>query len=115
MTPVLIGASAVLLAVSLTLMKGGMARARTRASRAASSARKELERGEPTDEVARTLAREARLPPLAAVRAMADAAEITPAEALAALRPHLTDRQVDVIDRMPTERFDRAMRDLSSH
>jgi hypothetical protein len=72
-----------------------------------------LEVGELADDVARTLAREAKLPSLAAVRAMADAAGMPPTEALTALRPHLTDGQLDVIERMPTERFNRAMRELA--
>lgn len=32
-----------------------------------------------------------------------------PAEALEVLRPYLTERQLDIIDRMPTERFNDSM------
>lgn len=112
-------AALILLAVlfaagSLALMKGGMARTRRRTARAAASARNALDSGESRDDVARSLACDAKLPSLATVRAMADAAAISPEDALAAVRPHLTESQLDVIDRMPTERFNMAMRDLSS-
>jgi hypothetical protein len=114
MLPALVIVAVVLFVGSLALMKGGMARTRTRSARAALEARQALGRGESTDSVARSLATAAKLPSLAAVRAMADAAGMKPADAVAALRPHLTEHQLDVIDRMPTQRFNKAMRDLSS-
>src|SRR5436305_1007710 len=104
----------VLLVFFAWLKNFATARTRSRASRAADAARQRVANSESTDAVARWLASEAHLPPLAAVRALADAADILPEAALETMRPYLSANTLDLVDRMPAERFNRAMRDLSA-
>jgi hypothetical protein len=110
---VLLIAASVLGVVSLGLIRVGEATTRKRSEAATSSALHALDHGESLDEVARVLARESRLPSLVAVRVMATVARISPEDALTAIRPYLTVRQLDVIDRMPTKRFNEATRHRS--
>jgi hypothetical protein len=104
----------VLVAVAGSFTLAGKVLTRKRLTNARLAARAALERGESQEAVAEWLVTGTKLPSLATVRAMADSTGLAPAEALEVVRPHLSARALDVIDTMPTAKFDKIMRNLAA-
>lgn len=97
---------------SLLMQRGSRAAVRV-VSKGRREASQMLAGGASPEEVAAALVTTMGLRPGVAVRVLIGELQISPREAIEILRPHLTARQQDLFDRMPTSKLDALFREYA--
>ena len=88
------------------LMQSGAKRSRDAVARATPEAKQMSDEGASPDDIAVMLLTEHGVSPGGAMRVLCDVLRMTAPDALAVVHPHLSERQQDLFDRMPTAKLE---------